>query len=212
MNKSNVKWRGFGTVETIVIALVVVVIAGAGVVLYKNNHKNSNTSYNKGLTDSQIAESTKLQTDNTKDMTVQPAQTVTGYVVIKEWGVEAPYSGSLTLGYTMNSSDTVATFSSDQLTATSSACTGRGGSIERWASTDKVTAYPSDPSAPTAAQAFASAAASTYAHIGNYYYAFEHDQAACGDPTTTSSLYSQTNNAVQALVPNLQAVSSSSSN
>ncbi len=136
------------------------------------------------------------------------AQTTTQYLTIKEWGVRAPYSGSLKLSDTMSSDRRTATFSSEQLTALSSACTGRGGFIIRWASTDQVSEGPPDANTPTAEQAFADKDPSTvpYAHIGNYYYTFAHDQAACGDLTTTAALQSQTNDAVKALVPNLQAV------
>jgi len=136
---------------------------------------------------------------------------VSQYLDIKEWGVRAPYSGSLKLSYTVSSSSSgggSAVFSSDQLTALSSDCPGRGGSIIRWASTDQVSEGPPDESTPTAASYFAGKDPSTfpYAHIGNYYYTFAHDQAACGDLNTTAALQSQTNDAVKALVPNLQAI------
>src|SRR5206468_3983122 len=129
---------------------------------------------------------------------------------IKEWGVRAPYSGSLKLSYKISSDGRSSTFSSDQLTALSSDCIGRGGWIDRWASTDRVSEGPPDANTPTAEQAFAGKDPATvpYAHIGNYYYSFHHDQAACGNLTTTVALQSQTNNAVKALVPNLQSIPS----
>ncbi len=127
------------------------------------------------------------------------------YLDIKEWGVRVPYSGSLILSYKIDGR--YAYFSSAQLTDLSSDCVGRGGAIVRWASTDQVSEGPPDASSPTAATYFAGKDPSTipYAHIGNYYYMFAHDQAACGDLTTTAALQSQTNDAVKVLVPKLQA-------
>lgn len=135
----------------------------------------------------------------------RPQQTATQYVDITQWGVKAPYSESPKLSYTLSSDSKTATFSSDQLTALNSDCVGRAGSIMRWASTDKVTNLPADPSAPTATTYFASADPSTYSHVGNYYYTFQNDMAACGNPDVTGSAQSQANNAVKALVPKLQA-------
>jgi hypothetical protein len=132
----------------------------------------------------------------------------TQYLDIKEWGIRAPYSGSLKLTYTMSAENKSATFSSDQLTALTTDCTGRGGSIIRWASTDQVSEGPPDANTPTAAEAFAGKdpSAVPYAHIGNYYFTFAHAQSGCGNIDSTTTIQSQTNNAVKALVPILQAI------
>jgi uncharacterized protein (UPF0333 family) len=172
--------------EKIVVLVVLVVLVIVGSFAYKQ-HINSTKTDNKSTTSSSSGQSTQK------------------YLVISQWGVEATYTGNVTLSYIMSADDKIATFSSNELTAASNACVGRGGSIERWASTDTVSELPADPSAPTAAQYFASALPSTYAHVGNYYYSFQHDQAACGDPSTTSSLYAQTNNAVQSMIANLKS-------
>jgi hypothetical protein len=194
-NKHN---SGFSLLMIFIAIAAMLLIGFAGGVIYKNReHKTTNIS-------DSTSKTTNPTTKSTTKSTAQTAQTAQQYVEITQWGVEAPYSGNLQLSYTMSSDGTTAAFSSTQLSALSSDCVGRGGAIERWASTDQVSnGYPATSSSPTAAQAFASADPSTYAHIGNYYYAFKHDQAACGDPNTTSSTYSQTNNAVQALIPNL---------
>ena len=78
------------------------------------------------------------------------------------------------------------------------------------ASTDQISEGPPDASTPTATKFFADKDPSTfpYAHIGNYYFMFAHAQSGCGDINTTAALQSQTNNAVKALVPHLQAVPS----
>jgi prepilin-type N-terminal cleavage/methylation domain-containing protein len=182
---------GFSVVEVSLVLLVVAVLAATGFVVYLRQQSSSA----KG-----DVPTTSVQT------TTQPTTTTT-YFDIKEWGVRAPYSGSLKLTYRMSAGDKSATFSADQLSALSSECAGRGGTIIRWAPTDKFSAGPPDAYTPTAEQAFAGKEPSAvpYAHIGNYYYTFAHDQAACGNIDTTTVIYSQTNNAVEALVANLQA-------
>lgn len=190
---------GFGTTVILLVVLVVALVAVSGVVLYQH-HKSS--TKDAAATNSHQTTGQQVGTTGT-----QPTQTqATTYLTIKEWGVRVPYSGSLKLSYTMSTDSRTATFSSEQLTALSSDCNGRGGSIVRWASTDKVSEGTPDANTPTAEQAFAGKdpSAVPYAHIGNFYFTFAHDQAACGDPTTTAALQSQTNNAVKALVPNLQ--------
>jgi len=193
------KQAGFSVIEVLLVVLVVVVLAATGFVVYQRHQTNS-------AKDRAAANTTQTNTQPQNTTSTQPAQTTTQYLTIKEWGVRAPYSGSLKLIYTMSADSRTATFSSDELTALSTDCTGRGGSITRWASTDQVSEGPADASTPTAASYFAQAAPSTYAHIGNYYYTFAHDQAACGDLNTTAALQSQTNDAVKALVANLQAI------
>ena len=185
---------GFGHVELLLTIIVVAVIAVAGLAVYQHRaHKPSSA--------------TSVISTASSQMTTQPA---TQYLTIKEWGIRVPYSGSLKLSYTMSSDDKSAYFSSDQLTALSSDCTGRGGAIIRWASTDQISEGPPDASTPTATKFFADKDPSTfpYAHIGNYYFMFAHAQSGCGDINTTAALQSQTNNAVKALVPHLQAVPS----
>jgi len=187
------KQSGFSVLEALIIILVIAVLAGTSYVAYQRL-KNVRAKNSASTSQSQA--------------TPPLAQTTTQYFTIKEWGVRAPYAGSLKLSYTISSEGKSARFSSDQLTILSSDCMGRGGWIERWASTDKVSEGPPDANTPTAEQAFAGKdpAAVPYAHIGNYYYTFHHDQAACGDLNTTAALQSQTNDAVKALVPNLQAI------
>jgi hypothetical protein len=126
------------------------------------------------------------------------------YLDIKEWGLTAQYSGSFKLTYMMSSDHRMARFSSDQLTTLDGNCVGRGGTILRYAPTDKVSEGPADASTPTAATAFANVDPSLWAHVGNYYYLFVHDMAACDNPSVTATAQAQTNDAVKALVPKLQ--------
>ncbi len=102
----------------------------------------------------------------------------------------------------MSSDKRTATFSSDQLSALSSACVGKGGSIVRYSPTDFAGPYQQGQTVEQAA----TASPGLYTHIGSYYYIFRHVQSACGNVDSTAATQSQTNDAVKALVPNLQAI------
>jgi len=187
---------GFNIVEAIVVVAVVGVIGAAGwFAVLHNKAKPTNAAAGTG----------NHATTQQSNTTPTPPPSTTNYLVIKEWNVRVPYSGSLKLTYTMSSDDRTAYFSSDQLTALSSDCIGEGGRVVRYASTDKVSEGPADANTPTAQQAFANADPSTHGHVADYYYVFGHAQSGCGDVSTTAALQAQTNDAVQALVPKLQA-------
>jgi Tfp pilus assembly protein PilV len=188
---------GFGTVEILLVVLVVAVLAVAGLVVYQH-HRNS-TSKNNAATGS-------TQSTGQSQGSTSPQPAATTYFTVTEWGVRAPYSGSLKLSYTMSSDKRTATFSSDQLTALSSDCVGYGGSIIRWSKDDLVSEGTPTANTPTAASYFAGKDPSTYAHIADYYYMFKHAQSGCGNIDNTAATASQTNDAVKALVPNLQAI------
>jgi hypothetical protein len=198
--KNNIRQGGFGVVGIIAVVVVVAaVLAGISFVVFK---KSSSTK----AAPTPSATPTEQTPAARPTATPEAATPASQYLHITEWGVKASYSTTLTLSYTLSSDGTAATFSSTQLSKLSNDCVGRGGAIKRWAASDKVTVYPTDAS-PTAESTFAKADPSTYAHIGNYYYTFLHDQAACGDPTTTETVHSETNDAVKALVSKLQAAS-----
>jgi len=185
---------GFGTVEMLLIVLVIGIVGAAGFFVYQHNRpKATNAAANTS------------QTANPQTTTTPPTQTTT-YFTIKEWGVEAPFSGTLKLSYTLSAANKSAIFSSDQLSALSSACVGKGGAIERWSKDDLVSEGPPTSSTPTATNYFASKDPSTYKHIADYYYMFVHSQSGCGNIDSTAATQSQTNDAVKALVPNLQAI------
>lgn len=198
MGSLNNRQSGFGAVGIILIILVVGVIAASGafVVSRHNKHDASAASNTAAPTPPPLPPSAV-----SNPVTTSP---VTSSVAISEWGIKAPYSGSLALSYVMSTDGTSASFSSSQLSKLSADCVGRGGAIKRYAANDKVSVYADDPTADTATTYFAKADSSTYAHVGGYYYTFLHDQAACGDITVTSAVHAQTNDAVKALTPTFQ--------
>lgn len=184
---------GFSTTVILLVVLVVAALAVTGLVAYQ--HHRNNISKNNAATGSTQSTGQSQGTTST-----QPAATT--YFNITEWGVRAPYSGSLKLSYTMSSNGNSAIFSSDQLTALSSDCIGKGGSVVRYSPTDFAGPYQQGQTVEQAA----TASPSLYTHIGSYYYIFRHVQSACGNVDSTAATESQTNNAVKALVPNLQAI------
>lgn len=187
---------GFSIVEALIVVVAIGVIGTAGWFVYQHNRpKPTNAASNPSHSSSQ----------QTQQPTASPSST-TQYFTIKEWGVEAPYSGSLKLSYTMSADGKSAIFSSDQLSALSSDCVGKGGAIGRWSKDDLVSEGPPTSSTPTAANYFAAKDPLTYKHIADYYYMFVHVQSGCGNIDSTAATQSQTNDAVESLVPNLQAI------
>lgn len=193
MRKLNQK--GFSAVEALLVIIILLLIGFTGYYVWHSQHETNKTYASAAKTAQSSAG--------------KQAADTTGTVVIKEWGVEAPYSGSLSLSYAIGQgTDTnSAAFSSTQLTNASTDCIGRGGAITRYSGDADATNLGGD--GKTIAQYAMALDKSAYAHIGNYYYFFVHDQAACGDnPSATQSLQQQTNSAVKTLVPKLKAVSS----
>jgi hypothetical protein len=182
----NSKTHGFTLVEVSLAVVTVFVLAGLSFAVYQHNKTQATSA-----------------APNTNQGNNQQGTSTTAYFNIKEWNIRTPYSGSLNLTYTLSSNSKIATFSSDKLSAASSECVGYGGSIMRWASNDQVSEGPPETNTPTATQYFANSPI-PYMHIGNYYYTFAHAQSACGDPSVTSALETQTNDAVKALIPSLQ--------
>ncbi|HEU5004607.1 MAG TPA: hypothetical protein VFT49_00790 [Candidatus Saccharimonadales bacterium] len=157
------------------------------------------------------ASSSASQSASSKTSSSSSSTSSTEYFTISQWGVRAPYSGNLTLEYSLNSSDSlpwVGTFSSTQLDATSAQCANKtyGGSIDRYRSTDVVRLADGTSSGQTAAEYATTLSKSDYGHAGDYYYFFQHAQSACGDNQASSNVETQTNNAVKALLPNLQVI------
>ena len=98
------KYGGFTIVEAIVVVAVVAVMGVTGWFVYQHNRPTD----------------TKAASGSTPSNNQQTSTTPTTYFTINEWGVRAPYSGSLKLSYTLATDSTgnsSATFSSDQLSA-----------------------------------------------------------------------------------------------
>lgn len=195
MTHKPINQKGIAALEALLILVIGAIIGGTGYYIYHANNK---------ATDSQNAAQTDANSAVSHKTTAKTSPTAQ-YTTIAEWGVKAPYVGSLKLQYALSDDGKAANFTSDQLLAADAACTTDfGGSISRYAPEDTASDSGADVSAKERA---AKTAKSDYAYVGGYYYFFTHSQAACGtDAGKTKALQQQTNNAVQALVPKLQAV------
>lgn len=182
---------GFSIVEAVIVVVAAAVIGTAGFFVYQHN-KPKRTDAATG----------NNQTTNNQQPGITNTTPTTAYFTISEWGVRAPYSGSLKISYTMSADGKTATFSSDQLTALSTDCTGYGGSIVRYSPTDFVSPYQQGQTV----EQVATQNPGRYGHVGSYYYIFAHAQSGCGDISSTASLQSQTNDAVKVLSMSLQAI------
>ena|SRR5215831_3164556 len=103
MAKAQSRQAGFSSIEIVLAVLVIGAMAAIGLDVYQRQRSTTTTN----TTQTAI-----------RQTVIQPAPATT-YFAIKEWGVRAPYSGTLKLTYTIATAATVsgsATFSSDQLT------------------------------------------------------------------------------------------------
>lgn len=172
---------------------------------------NNLVPYNPSAASTSSSPSTNQNTSSKTSSPSGSATSSTKYFTISQWGVRAPYGGSLNLEYSLNGSDSlpwVGTFSSTQLDASSAQCSYKtyGGQVKRYRATDGVVLSDGSASGQTAAEYAASLDKSDYGHVGDYYYFFQHAQSACGDSQTSGDIETQTNNAVKALLPDLQAI------
>ena len=188
--------KGFSAIEALLMVIILLLIGFIGYYVWHSQHETNKTYSSAAKTaQSSPPRSTRKAADNT------------GMLVIKEWGVEAPYTGSLSLSYAVGSGtgNNSASFSSKELTDASTDCIRRGGAIARYGTDADASSIGGD--GKTAAQYASTLSAGTYGHAGDYYYFFVHDQGACGNnPSATQSLQQQTNDAVKALVPKLKSV------
>ena len=87
MTRRDTTESGFGAIEAMLIIVAIVVVAVAGLVLYRHNHK-TNVKRDASTSTSQTA---SQQTTSSNAQVAQPAQQ---YLAIKEWGVELTLDSS----------------------------------------------------------------------------------------------------------------------
>jgi len=189
------KQKGFAALETILIIVIVAVISGIGWYALHTKHQTD-----KILSQAdKISQSVPVQSNKSAPSSKSSAGQK--YLVIKEWGVRIPYSSSDTYSYVYRTDtptiiDVISKNLSDKF-----GCTQFGaGEIGK--------AQGSDPSAPdesseSVAQ-YDKENPGRFVHIGNYYYAFVHDQASCSE-TVTLEAQNAANDEMSKLVLNMQA-------
>lgn len=188
---------GFSVIEglLIIIALTLVVFVGYYVWhTQKQTDKTLNTA-------AQTSQNTTAQSKNVKPNKNSNQK----FLVIKEWNVRIPYDGDDTFSYKYEPSgngtkDSDAIEVISQNLASKYGCTGFGAGIIYRAIGSYVD--PTDPTSPTTAQ-LAAQSPNDWKHVGDYYYRFTHDQAACSD-TVTVDAQNQANASVKALIPSIE--------
>lgn len=197
---------GFSTTMILLAVLVVVVLAATGVVV-DQHHKSTSTNSKAATTTTQTTTQPKSTT------TIQPAQTTTQYLTITEWGVRAPYSGSLALQYTANGTNSMSVSSSQLAAGGPAVCSAAGNSdagiLGRYLPTDS-NLGPKIPANETAQQYIEQNAAVPHATIGNYIYIYWGNNyltnGAYNGPCNDKSAALQTITDYSNLVPKLEAV------
>lgn len=197
---------GFSIIEISLVILVVSVLAVSGFVVYQR-HKPGSTKTSAATTPTQ----TTSQQTNTTSTQPQP----TTYLTIKEWVVQAPYSGPLNLQYSfaLGDSNNMA-LSSSQLAAggpalCASTPNSDAGILARYLPTD-ADLGPNMPVSETAAQYIAQNPTVPHATIGNYIYIYWGNSYLTNGtyigPCNDKNIALQTIAAYSALVPMLQAI------
>lgn len=192
---------GFSVVEVLLVLIIIILIVFVGWFIYHTDHTKTTT--------------TLTNTTATKTTTSKSTDTKVSYFTISQWGIRAPYSGSLSLEYSVQTSSPPdsASFSSGQLDASDPNCKSSGdggGVIVRYASTDTVLNEDGSSTGQMPAQYFSASTNSgfIYKQVGNYYYWYIHPQGICGSSQSSQDLQTQTDDTVKALVQNLQAIPS----
>ena len=201
-HKSNQK--GFAAVEAILIAVVIALIGFVGWYVWHSNQQAKATLD----AASKSAQSSAPKITKKKDTTT----TITPpYMIIKAWGVRAPYNDKLSLEYELFSTSHIqyAVFSSKELDASDKNCAlyKTGGTIERYSSGDVYTLPETNESTGKTAKEYATTLKpSDYGHVGDYYFFFHPAQGECGDSQSSMDLRQQTSSLVFSMVPKLEAL------
>jgi hypothetical protein len=190
--------NGFAVLEALLIVVILAIIGGTGYFVW---HAKQNTD--KSLSDTAnsqpaISKPSKQTSDGSADTTKGSVK----YLVIKEWGVKFPYPGDDTLSYKIDVSPDSATIISANLAKQYPGCDQYGaGNLGRGHANDSV-----DEGDQTLGQLYQSDP-SLIGKVGDYYYAFGHDQAACANNPTDASARDQNNanDLVKAIVSKAQA-------
>jgi hypothetical protein len=168
------------------------------------------------IKDSSCASATTLQSIDSAFATAAKnivAATDPNYLVIKEWGIRAPYSGPLNLQYAANGSFSMAVSSSQLDAGGPAVCSAAGnsdaGNIARYLPTD-ADLGPHMPVTETAQQYIEQNPSVPHATIGSYIYIYWGNNyltnGAYNGPCNDKAAGLQTISAYSALVPNLKAI------
>jgi hypothetical protein len=197
MNKTQ---KGFAVLEGLLLLVVVGMIAGSGWYAFHSKHQ----------TDKILSQSEK--TSQSTPAASKNTVITQKYLTIKEWGVKGPYQSDVDLSYKITSDDigeVWAQMSSTQLKAAAPECDEQsqmGGVIIRYHKGDDLRGPAGQDTGQTIEQAIKSNVLTEYSHVGDYYYYFEHPQAACGVSQKSVDIQGSTLSAVKEAAQNFQAL------
>lgn len=170
--------QGFGSLETVLIILIIAIIGGTGYYVYQANRKTANLL-------AVTAQETNSATQKSVAKTVKSVAstpTVTKYLVIKEWGVRMKLNANMSDAYYafLPNETANAYLSVSSLVALAPGCAATATSIgvlfrQTIAEHQAALSNPGDSNAPGDI------------NIGNYYYGFMGAQAGCFDTTNTAA-------------------------
>ena len=205
MSKTQNHQSGFGAVLAVIIVAVILALGGSGYVVYRAHHKTTNPP----TTSSSVAKTSTPPAKKSSGSTSTSTQPTTAYFTIKEWGVQAPYSGTdLTYSVITGSPNQIALTSSSLPQCTDSTL-GNTGLVGRYLPTDNVSTGPIPKTAQQYfSQDFAASGATkpAYTKVGSYYYMYIPPQDECST-TTSTTLINSVRSEIENIVDNLQAVS-----
>ena len=200
--------KGFTVIEVLLLLLVISVIGFGGYYVLNSQHNNrNNTKTTPSLTSDVKSTKSPASQNNT------PSTPTQNYFTIKEWGVRAPYNGSLKLEYKLIPVDQgqapYINLSSKELDNSSTYCAshnGYGGVISKYKPSDKFHTEAGD-TGETATQAAAKLDKNKYRFLGDYYF-YDQAQAVCGDNQSSYDIQTQTSNDIKSLLQKLEMIPS----
>jgi prepilin-type N-terminal cleavage/methylation domain-containing protein len=199
MKKLNQK--GFTFLEMLLVLIILAIIGFTGYYVW-NSHEKTDSLLNTAQNETAAVKVTKKSNSTSS----------TKYFTISQWEVRAPYSGSLSLEYSLGSPSSMpatASFSSSALDSSDTMCANTknyGGIITRYLSNDDYVTPDGQTTSQTAAAYAATLTKAEYAYVGKYYYFYEQPQAYCGSSQSSKDTQIQTESAVKSVLANLQAI------
>ena len=195
---------GFSLIEGLIVILIVAIVGATGTfVYYKNNYQPAGYANQQSRNKPTAQPIKKISQQSVKNLK---------YLSITQWGVSAAYTSQDTLSYEISPKDSNLAFITSKYMSDNYGCTlssaingsasGAGG-IGRYiatASADIMTP------APETWSQLAIQDPTDYKQIGQYVYGFSHDQASCGNSTSsTTDPYGNPENLTNSLIVILQA-------
>lgn len=193
--------KGFAVVESLLVIVILVLVGFVGYYVWHSNQQTKAT----------LDAASKSATSSPSKIVAKAPTTTQKYFTIKEWGVEAPYNGSLVFEYNLaatTSPPAVASVEVKSPTTGDPQCENpSGGRIIRYRSTDEWLDEDGSDSGQTVAQFIQSDNAIPHSKVGDYYYIYLGPQSACSLTPAGQAIEQQAFNSLKALTAQFQKIS-----